>query len=254
MKPAQITALALPDIPLIQEGDDLVEIIVGSLAGAGLSLVDGDVLVVAQKIVSKAEGRAVCLADVRPTPRAEELAALTGKDPRFVQVVLDESRQVMRFRRGLIIVENNLGFICANAGIDRSNVGPERDVVLRLPLDPDASARRIRDGLRARSGAEVAVIINDSHGRPWRLGAVGVAIGLAGLLPVENLRGRQDLFGYTLRVTTVGLADQIAAAASLLMGQAAESRPVILLRGVSYPQGEGSSSGLLRRRERDFFR
>lgn len=254
MSLAQITALALPGIPLIREGDDLVGIIMDSLARAGLYLADGDVLVVAQKVVSKSEGRTVSLADVEPSPRAEELAKITGKDPRFIQVVLDESLEVVRARPGVIVMETRLGFICANAGVDRSNVGLGDDVVLRLPLDPDASARRIREGLRERCGVDVAVIVNDTHGRPWREGAVGVAIGLAGMLAVEDLRGQQDLFGYTLQVTTVGLADQIAAAASLLMGQTAESRPIILLRGVPYRRGEGSSRDLLRPREIDLFR
>jgi coenzyme F420-0:L-glutamate ligase/coenzyme F420-1:gamma-L-glutamate ligase len=254
MKLARIVATALPGIPLIQEGDDLVQIIIDGLEQAGLHLENGDILVIAQKVVSKAEGRAVRLPEVRPTERALELAEVTGKDPRFIQVVLDESREVLRLRRGLIIVEQNLGLICANAGVDRSNAGPGDEVVIRLPLDPDASAQRIREGLRRQTKAEVAVIINDTHGRPWREGAVGVAIGVAGLSPVKDLRGKRDLFGYTLQTTTVGLADQVASAASLLMGQADEGRPIILLRGVPYRPGKGCSRDLLRARETDLFR
>ncbi len=250
-----ITMFAVPGIPLVQPGDDLADLILAGLESAGLRLQDGDVLVIAQKVVSKAEGRIVALADVTPSEHAREVAAIVDKDPRLVQVILDESNEVVRMAEGVLIVEQRYGFICANAGVDRSNVGPDHgERVTLLPEDPDRSAQQIRARLMTRTGRDVAVIINDSHGRPWRVGTAGVAIGVAGMNPVDDLRGHPDLFGYTLRITQVGTADQIAAAASLLQGQADEGRPVILVRGVPYTRGEGSARDLLRPRERDLFR
>lgn len=253
MAPQQLTLTALPGIPIIQPGDDLVAIIHEGLMAAGIQLEDGDVLVVASKIVSRAEGRFVNLAQVAVTPEARELAQATAKDPRLVTLILAESAQVLRTRPGLIVVEHRLGFVCANAGIDASNVGVE-DVVLLLPEDPDASARRLREGLRTRTGAEVAVILNDSHGRAWRMGTVGVAVGLAGLLPLTDKRGHRDLFGRKMQVTVLGTADEIAAAASLLQGGTDEALPVIHMRGAPYQPGEGRLRDLLRPRELDLFR
>jgi coenzyme F420-0:L-glutamate ligase/coenzyme F420-1:gamma-L-glutamate ligase len=228
-------------------------LILEALARAGLSLLDGDLLVVAQKVVSKAEGRQVELARVQPSPRALQLAQETEKDPRLVQVILSESKDVLRARPGLIVVEHRLGFVCANAGVDHSNVQGE-GVVLMLPLDPDASARRLRADLERASGARIGVMIIDSHGRAWRTGTVGVAIGVAGLPALLDLRGRPDLFGEVLMSTQVGLADELAAAASALMGQADEGRPVIHVRGLPYPLREGSMAELLRPRSEDLFR
>jgi len=256
MSQQQLTFTALPEIPLIRPGDDLVAIILAGLDAAGVTLLDGDVIVVGQKIISKAEGRFVDLEQIHPSPEADALAEETGKDPRLVELILRESAAVLRKRENLIIVVHKLGFVCANAGIDRSNVENEEEGewVLLLPEDPEMSARKLRDGLRAASGAEIGVLINDSHGRSWRMGTVGVCIGVAGFPPVVDLRGQKDLFGYTLRSTVIGLADEIAAGASALMGQADERQPVIHVRGLSYPLREGSLSEILREKELDLFR
>jgi coenzyme F420-0:L-glutamate ligase/coenzyme F420-1:gamma-L-glutamate ligase len=251
----ELTLIPLTGIPLIKPGDDLGALVVTAANTAGLSLQDSDILVVTQKIVSKAENRFVRLDEVVPSPRAMELATITGKDPRLVEVILWDTAQIIRASQGLLIVEHHLGFISANAGVDHSNVSTEANMVLRLPADPDESARRLRARLRELTGAAPAVIVNDSHGRPWREGTVGVAIGLAGLVPVQDLRGRPDLFGYRLQYTTVGFADQVAAAASLVMGQADEARPVVLVRGLTYELGEDASAHqILRPRETDLFR
>lgn len=252
----QITLNAIPGIPLVQPGDDLAAILLDRLRRAEMAFRDGDVLVLCQKIVSKAEGRQVRLDSVVPSENAQELAAETGKDPRLVQLILNEARAVLRTRPHLVIAEHRLGWICANAGIDRSNVAQPRDdgVVLLLPRDPDRSAQEIRRRLVAATGAEIAVIINDTHGRPFRNGAVGVAIGVAGMLPLSDLRGMPDLFGYQLQTSILGIADEIASAASLLMGQAGEGRPAILVRGAPIVMGKGTSSDLQRAEEQDLFR
>ncbi|MCX7839886.1 MAG: coenzyme F420-0:L-glutamate ligase [Anaerolineae bacterium] len=252
----RLTLTALPNIPLIQRGDDLVEIILRGLDDARIELQDNDVLVLAQKIVSKAEGRMVRLCDVTPSPRALELAQQSGKDARLCEVILWDTREILRVRAGLIIVETKHGWVCANAGIDRSNVAPhdENEWVLRLPEDADQSARALRERMRALTQRDVGIIINDSHGRAWRNGAVGVAIGVAGIPAVEDLRGKPDLFGYPLQVTTVGLADQIASAASLLQGQANEGRPIVHVRGVPMTRREGCAREIVRAKEYDLFR
>lgn len=242
---------------MIEPGDDLLTIILDCLEEADCELEDGDILVIAQKVVSKAEGRITRLSDVLPSKEAEELAAFTHKDPYLVEVILQESNELVRMRENLLIVEQKLGFVCANAAVDRSNVSPGESgerLVTRLPLDPDGTARRIRARVTELTGKDIAVIINDTHGRPFRNGAVGVAIGMAGIKPVTDLRGRKDLFGYKLRTTTVGTVDEVASAASLLMGQADEGRPVILLRGVPYDKAEGSAKDLLRPIDEDVFR
>ncbi|MCX6027312.1 MAG: coenzyme F420-0:L-glutamate ligase [Chloroflexi bacterium] len=253
----RLSLTALPGIPLIAVGADLVAIAMDGLARAALRLIDGDVLIFAQKIVSKAEGRQVALSRVVPSPRAQALAHYAEKDPRFVEVVLRESREVLRIRPGLLVVEHRLGFVCANAGVDRSNVAPHdaaEEWVLLLPENPDASCERLRVSLHACSGARVGVIINDSHGRAWRNGTVGVAVGVAGLPAVQDMRGHADLFDYTLQVTQIGAADELAAAASLLMGQADEGRPIIHARGFPYALREAGLAELLRPREVDAFR
>ncbi|NOZ27506.1 MAG: coenzyme F420-0:L-glutamate ligase [Chloroflexi bacterium] len=253
----QMTVTAIPGIPDIRQGDDLGEVIACALGEAEYPLQDGDVVAVAQKIVSKAEGRIVALADVEPSSEAMVWAQRTHKDPRLVELILRESAQVLRARPGLMIVEHRLGFVCANAGIDHSNVCPGNEDdqwVLLLPLDPDRSARRIREALHEQLGVRVAVLIVDSHGRAWRLGAVGVVIGVAGLLPLTDLRGRRDLYGRMLRVTRVGTADSVAAAAALLMGEADEGTPVVVVRGAPYEAGAGRLVDLLRPRELDMFR
>ncbi|MBN1876378.1 MAG: coenzyme F420-0:L-glutamate ligase [Anaerolineae bacterium] len=252
---AQITLYGLPGIPNIQAGDDLVQVILDALRDADQELQDGDVLVITQKIVSKAEGRAIPLETVTPSRKAEKVAHTTGKDPRLVEVILQNSRNIVRQRDNLLITETRHGWICANAGVDRSNVrGPEGNVALPLPINPDASATLIREELRATTGKDVAVIISDTHGRPWRVGTVNLAIGVAGMLPLEDQRGQQDMFGYTLRATIIARADELAAAAGLIMGQAAERLPVVLIRGAKYPRGRGRAIDLQRAPEQDLFR
>ena len=249
---------ALKGIPLIRQGDNLADIILIGLGANGLPLEANDILVVGQKIVSKAEGRMVNLATIEPSEQARELAKRAEKDPRIVELMLGESREVLRVRQGTIIVEHKLGFICANAGIDHSNVaGPgtgDGESVLLLPCDPDLSARQIRARLEQAAGKHIGVMIIDSHGRAWRLGVVGKCIGLAGVPGLIDERGWKDLFGYTLRITTVAVADELAAAASLVMGQAAEATPVVHVRGFPYPLRDGSLKELLRPKEQDLFR
>ena len=252
-----LTLTALPSIPHVHAGDDLAALLLDALGRAGLALHDGDVIAVAQKIVSKAEGRQVRLADVTPTARAEELAAVVGKDARLMELILRESTAVSRLRPGVIIVRHRLGFTSANAGIDRSNVqleGSEEEAVLLLPRDPVASAAAFRAALLAATGAAVGVVITDSHGRPFRLGTVGVAIGVAGIPALWDRRGEADLYGYRLQHTDVGLADEIAAAAGLLMGQAAEGLPAVLIRGLRLPLAEGRATDLVRPPELDLYR
>jgi len=257
--PHQLTLTALPDVPLVQPGDDLANLVQTALEAGGISLQSGDVLVVAQKVVSKAEGRLVCLNDVRPSSRAVALGNDIGKDPRLVEVILGESSEIVRSRPGLLVVEHRLGFVSANAGVDHSNVAaePGREAepwVLLLPVDPDASARRLGEALEESTGAEIAVLIIDSHGRAWRMGTVGVAIGVFRFPALLDLRGRPDLFGEPLKITEVGLADEIAAAASALMGQADEGRPFVHVRGLPYPLRDGSLAELLRPKSQDLFR
>lgn len=248
-----IHLIPLTDLPLIQPGDDLPRLLGDAVERAG-GLRERDVLVVAQKIVSKAEGRYVDLDAVTPTDHARAVALQCDKDPRLIEVILSESTLVMRVRPGLIITRHRLGFVCANAGVDRSNVAPDGvERVLKLPENPDRSAQHIRTVLGQRFGVELGVIVADSHGRPHRLGTVGVAIGLSGLAGVEDWRGRKDLFGYTLQHTEVCTADQIAAAASLLLGQAAEAIPAVLVRGVVFEARDGSAQEINRPREMDLF-
>ncbi|MFZ5923043.1 MAG: coenzyme F420-0:L-glutamate ligase [Chloroflexota bacterium] len=263
-----LTLTPLPGIPLIRPGDDLAAILLDALDLAGLQLEDGDILVLAQKIVSKAEGRIRNLAEVCPSPRALELAESTQKDPRLLELVLGESAEVLRTRPGTIIVEHRLGFVCANAGIDHSNVSPlepcegsetfarldNEDWVLLLPEDPDRSAAEIRARLESAAGTRIGVLIIDSHGRAWRNGTVGMSIGLSGMPGLVDLRGVPDLFDFKLRITTVGAADELAAAASLVMGQAAEGTPAVHARGFPYPLREGGLGELIRAREQDLFR
>lgn len=249
---------ALPGIPLISQGDDLVKLILDGLAGTDILLQSGDILAIAQKIVSKAEGRVVSLRDIEPSEEAKQLSLQTKKDPRLVELILQESNRVLRVRTGLIIVEHRLGFVCANAGIDSSNVQlqakTDDGAVLLLPVDPDASAEKIASRLLTETNCKVGVLIIDSHGRAWREGSVGVTIGAAGLITLLDLRGTLDLFGRSLQTTQVGISDEIASAASILMGQAAEGRPVVHIRGLPYPLGEGSLKQILRPKEKDLFR
>ena len=248
--------IALSGVPLVRRGDDLAQIVIAAVSASNETLRSGDVVVIAQKIVSKAEGRAVALDSVTPSKRALELAALVGKDARLVELVLSESSEVLRCRKDVIVVVHRLGFVMANAGIDLSNIeqGASDTSALLLPLDPDATCALLRRRLAESVNAEVGVIINDSHGRAWRNGTVGVALGAAGVPALLDLRGETDLFGRRLQITQVGLADELASAASLLMGQSREGCPVVLLRGVPYQLREGNAAELIRAKELDMFR
>ena len=253
---SRLELIALDAFPLVCPGDDLCELILGSLQKNKLDLQSGDVLVLAQKIVSKAEDRYVRLADVTPSEEAIELAQQAHKDPRQTELILRESRAVLRVRPGVIIVEHQNGYVHANAGMDKSNI--RNDIndprVLLLPQDPDASARQLRNDLQAAVGIAPQIIINDSFGRAWRNGTVGVCIGSAGLQPLYNQVGEEDMFGNILEVTEAAVADELAAAASLLMGQGAEGRPVVLVRGASIPVFEGGCETLIRDKSMDMFR
>jgi len=248
---SEVRVIPLTGLPEINEGDDLPSLITQA-AEDGPGIESGDVVVVTQKIVSKAEGRIVSLADVTPSPEAERLAVETEKDPRLVELILRESNRIVRQRGPVLITETKHGFVCANAGIDASNVGPEGLVSL-LPEDPDRSASFIRAAIQERSGADVAVIITDTFGRPWREGHTNVAIGLAGMLPFADYVGRVDPQGYELRVSTLAVADELAAAAELVHGKL-DRVPVAIIRGYAYPRGEGSARELVRDPEKDLFR
>ncbi len=255
LKPAaELSIAALAGIPLVKEGDDIAGLILNGLAASGLLLRRGDVLVIAQKIVSKAEGRVDDLRGVTPSPRAKQLAAEVDKDPRLVELILRESTEVVRHRKGVLVVAHRSGIVLANAGIDASNVAGDEHHVLLLPEDCNRSCRDIRARLGVRTRVEPAVLIIDSLGRAWRNGTVGVALGAAGLPALLDLRGTDDLFGRELRSTEVGIADEIAAAASMLMGQAGEGTPIVLLRGLNLPNADGSAADLIRPREIDLFR
>ena len=253
---ARLELIPLEGFPLVQPGDDLAQLIIASLYDNGLTLEEGDVLVIAQKIVSKAEGRYVRLADVSAGPEALALAAQADKDPRQVELILRESTAVIRVRPGVIIVEHRNGYVHANAGIDKSNIpnDPDDPRVLLLPEDPDRSAQVLRQALTQRAAVAPQVIINDSMGRAWRNGTVGLAIGTAGLAPVNNQVGERDLFGNVLEVTEPAVADELAAGASLVMGQAAQACPVVLARGAGLRQAEGGSDALIRDKSMDMFR
>ena len=248
--------LAVPGLPMIKPGDDLAALIAEGFARGGIEPRSGDVLAVAQKVVSKSEGRSVDLATVVPSARAIELAEEIEKDPRLVELILSESVRVVRSRPNVLIVEHRLGFVMANAGIDQSNVAPSDGVerALLLPVDPDGSAEALRLGLAALFGVPPAVIITDSFGRPFRRGTAGVAIGAAGLPALLDLRGNPDLFGRILQVSISGFADEIAAAASLVMGQGDEAQPVVLVRGLSWQAPANPASNLVRPASEDMFR
>jgi coenzyme F420-0:L-glutamate ligase/coenzyme F420-1:gamma-L-glutamate ligase len=252
----RVELIGVPGLPEVRPGDDLAALIGAALDRAGLALRASDVLVVAQKIVSKAEDRYVDLATVEPSAAARTLAAEVVKDPRLIEVILSETRRVVRKRENVLITEHRLGYVMANAGVDHSNTGPPGgpERVLMLPLDPDASAERLRAQLSARCGSAIAVIVNDSFGRPWRRGTLGIALGAAGLPSLLDLRGRPDLFGQPLQVTMVGYADEIAAAASLVMGQADEALPVVLVRGLAWSAPATPAQELIRSADEDLFR
>lgn len=255
----RLEALAVPGVPVVQRGDDVPELVARALVGAAIALADGDVIVVTSKLLSRAEGRFVDLSRVEPSPRAIELAASIGKDPKAVELILRESTAVSRRAPGVLVVRHRLGFVAANAGIDASNATPSDAPpgsgpwVLLLPGDPDASARSIRERVETSFGARVGVVITDSFGRPFRVGTVGVAIGVSGLPPLWDRRGELDMFGRVLESTITGLADQVAAVADLVAGQAGERRPVVLVRGLHFGQSDEGASALLRPVERDLY-
>jgi len=253
---AELTLRALDGVPMVKAGDDLAAIIFDALSASGQSLRDGDIVVLAQKIVSKAEGRMVELSGIVPSAKAVEIAARSDKDPRVVELILQESDEILRVRPGAIIVGHRLGFVAANAGIDQSNIGngPEDDRVLLLPLDPDGTCARLRGELKAQTGVDAVVMIIDSIGRAWRNGTVGTAIGLSGMAGLLDLRTKPDMFGRPLKTSELGLADELASAASLIMGQASEGRPIVLARGVPYARREGNAHELIRPKEIDLFR
>ena len=246
--------MALPGIPLIKAGDDLAHVILEALSRAGMTLQSGDALVVTSKIVSKAEGRIVTLSDIVPSARALEVAAQTNKDARIVELVLQESSAISRSAPGVLITRHRLGFVSASSGIDQSNLDGGDERVLLLPLDPDASAQKVRQALLKETGAAVGIIISDSHGRPFRLGNVGTAIGVAGMPALLDLRGRTDLFGRELKITIQAYADEVAGAANLLSGEAGEGRPVVLVRGLNFPAQNGHASDYIRPLETDLYR
>ena len=254
--PNRVEIIGLPGVPMVQPGDDLAALAISALVDAAIAPEAGDVLVVAQKIVSKAENRFVDVSTVTPSAAAEKLAAETKKDARFCEVVLSESKRIVRQRENLIVAEHRLGWVMANAGIDHSNVAPGdgHERVLLLPIDPDASARALREELVVSYGVPIAVIISDSFGRPFRRGTVGIALGSAGLPAIIDWRGHPDLFGRPLEVTETGFADEIAAAASLIMGQANEAIPMVLVRGLSWAAPEANGAALVRPPEFDLFR
>jgi coenzyme F420-0:L-glutamate ligase/coenzyme F420-1:gamma-L-glutamate ligase len=248
----ELTLIGLTGIPEIQAGDDLAALIVEAATRLDLAFQSGDILVVTQKIVSKIEGRVVCLRDVTPSPASLSWAAYLDKDPRLIELILGETRRIVRMDHGLLIAETGHGFICANAGVDRSNLPGEESASL-LPLDPDGSADAIRHRIRALCGAEVAIVISDTFGRPWRDGLTNVAIGVSGLMPLLDYRETTDDFGRPLKATRTAIADELAGAAELVMGKT-ERIPAVLIRGYRYVRAEGRASMLLRPSERDLFR
>jgi coenzyme F420-0:L-glutamate ligase/coenzyme F420-1:gamma-L-glutamate ligase len=255
LTPQALRLTALDGVPEIRPGDSLDAVLATALEQNHVALADGDVVALCQKIVSKAENRFVALETIAPGPRAMELAQRCGKDARFVQVVLQQSTQVVRCVKDVLIVRHRLGFVVANAGVDQSNIEDAGKRVLLLPEDPDASAASIRDAIAARLGVRVGVIVTDSFGRPWRMGVCGTCIGCAGLVPLADARGRLDRFGRPLRVTQIAVADAIAAAAALAMGEADEGRPIVIVSGVdpAYLGSSGPATQLVRPAEADLF-
>lgn len=251
----EISAHPVCGLPMLQPGDDLAALIMASLSAEAFALRDGDVLVVAQKAVSKVEGRQVALSNVTPTALSHSIALESGKPAEVIELIRAESEELMRVKPGVVIARHKLGLVAANAGIDASNVAAPGDdeTVLLWPKDPDDSARRLRDAIAWASGAEIAVIVSDSLGRAWRMGTTGSAIGVAGMIPLRDRCGESDLFGRTLQATVVAVADEIAAAASLVIGEAAEGIPAAIVRGATFASGDGDMRALLRPRSEDLF-
>ena len=247
-------ASALPGVPMVQAGDDIPQLILDALERANFELQSGDVIVIASKIISKSGGHFVSLKDVIPGEEAIKVAEEVDKDPRIVELVLSESTGISRSRKGVLVTEHRLGFVSANSGLDASNVDGTNEQVLLLPVNPDKSADDIRNSLKQKTGAEVAIIISDTHGRPFRLGNVGVAIGVAGMQALWDRRGESDLFGREMVATILGYGDLVASAAHLIMGEGAEGLPLVLIRGLKFPSGEGKATDLNRPPEMDMYR
>ena len=252
MNPVQV--IAVEGLPLIRKGDNLAQLICNAAEKQHTPIQNGDVLVATHVAVSKAEGNIVNLDKVVPSKKANEIAKKTGKDPAFVEVVLRESKDIVRMRDSVLITESRQGFVCANSGVDRSNVEGERNVA-PLPRDPDLSAKKIRQEMKKLTGCDVAVIVSDTHGRPFRMGEVNVAVGVSGLKPIRDRRGEKDLFGYVLRIKQTAIADELASAAELVIGQANEGIPVAIIRGYNYPKSDtAKATELIRSREKNLFK
>jgi coenzyme F420-0:L-glutamate ligase/coenzyme F420-1:gamma-L-glutamate ligase len=249
----KIQIIPIKGLPLIKKGDELAKLICNAAERQGTPVQNGDVIVITHVMISKAEGSVVNLDEVKPSEFAKTIAKQMGKDPAIVEVVLRESKSIIRMGNNSIITETKHGFFCANSGVDRSNVSGERNVAL-LPKNPDKSAARVRRKVKALTGNDVAVIVSDTHGRPLRDGEINVAIGVAGFKPIRDRRGEKDLYGYTLRIKRTAIADELASAAELVIGQANEGIPVAIVRGYSYPKSEdGMATELIRPREKEFF-
>jgi coenzyme F420-0:L-glutamate ligase/coenzyme F420-1:gamma-L-glutamate ligase len=247
----RIEVIPVPGIPEVERGDDLAGLILAAVRTSGIGLKDGDIVVVKQKVVSKSEGRIVKLSEVVPRPRARRLAREMGKEARVVELILKEAARIVRTGHGVIITQTRHGFVCANSGVDQSNVG--EGLAALLPIDPDRSAKDIRSRLEGKSGKRLAVVVTDTFGRPWRKGQTDVAIGCSGIVPLSSYAGRRDKFGYRLRVTEPSIVDEIAGAAELAIGKL-EGIPVVLVRGVRYSRGEGGVKSIIMPRSMDLFR
>jgi len=249
----EIRIIGLTGLPLIKKGDNIAELIVEATKKLNIGIEDGDILIVCQKIVSKAEGRVFRLDEVKPSPFAEEIAKWLEKDPRLVEIILREARGIVRMGDHHLITQTKHGFVCANSAVDRSNVNGGKSVTT-LPVDPDESARRIRGEIKRLTGRDVAVIISDTHGRPFRKGAINVAVGVAGMKPIRRDVGKEDLFSYVLKTTYVAVADELASAAELIMGQSSERIPVVIIKGYRFePSEEGRATDIVRPMEKDLF-
>jgi coenzyme F420-0:L-glutamate ligase/coenzyme F420-1:gamma-L-glutamate ligase len=249
-----VEIIAVENLPLITEGDDVAELIRDAAKKQNKAIQEKDVIVITHVAVSKAEGSVVNLDEVSPSERAKEIALKVGKEPALVEVILRETKEIVRMGPNSLITETQNGIICANAGVDKSNVQGERNVAL-LPRNPDAAAQKIRQEIKRLTGCEVAVIISDTHGRPLRMGEINVAVGVAGIKPIRDRRGEKDLFGYVLRIKQTAIADELASAAELVIGQASEGIPAAIIRGYNYQTTENASAKeLTRPKEKDLFR
>jgi coenzyme F420-0:L-glutamate ligase/coenzyme F420-1:gamma-L-glutamate ligase len=249
-----VKVIAVENLPLISKGDNLGRLIVQAAEKQNTPIQEKDVIVVTHVVVSKAEGNVVNLDEVVPSQQAKEISAKTGKEPALVEVVLQETKEIIRLNKNSIITETKSGIICANAGVDRSNVSGDRNVV-PLPKNPNVSAQNIRQEIERLTGANVAVIISDTHGRPFRMGEINVAVGVAGIKPIRDRRGEKDLFGYVLKIKQTAVADELSSAAELVIGQANEGVPAAIIRGYNYQTAENASAAeLARPKEKDLFR